>query len=185
MKLKHVVIVAICVCVVNIWGGKLVSDQLDSIEACVNQIPAEKYLARNPISWFVVDGNTIDLGYEGHRWKRVLFIDGKGDLIGDFTRAEVIEPNCPVWGCPEVELCVTCDPHWDENYVLDFIDDTISYAEALTITCGDGNEVVIDLSGDEVKVIGATEEGARIFFNEYLKGMMDNYCKSKCKDKDE
>lgn len=51
--------------------------------------------------------------------------------------------------------------------------------EKLSIACPSGHEVIIDISGDEVKVTGVSEEGARIFFNELLKPMIDEYIKSK------
>jgi hypothetical protein len=40
------------------------------------------------ISYFVMDGNTIDLGYESVRWQRVLFFDVNGETIGDFTKVK-------------------------------------------------------------------------------------------------
>lgn len=55
-----------------------------TVMACLNRIPAENY--GEQICWFVVDGNTIDLGYEGSRWRNVRFYDGEGRKIGDFTR---------------------------------------------------------------------------------------------------
>jgi len=33
------------------------------------------------------DGSKIDLDYEGKRWKRVIFLDFDGYVIGDFTRS--------------------------------------------------------------------------------------------------
>jgi hypothetical protein len=49
----------------------------------------------------------------------------------------------------------------------------------LTISCEDGNEVIIDWSGKEVVVTGASEEGARLFFEVLLKQSMDEYIESK------
>ena len=43
------------------------------------------------------------------------------------------------------------------------------------ITSADGNEVVIDFSGDEVVVSGANEEGAKLFFEVMLKPIIDDY----------
>lgn len=40
----------------------------------------------DPIHYCHIDANTIDLDYEGQRWKRVIFIDWDDKVIGDFTR---------------------------------------------------------------------------------------------------
>ena len=49
----------------------------------------------------------------------------------------------------------------------------------MTISCEDGNDVIIDYSGDKVVVTGASEEGAKIFFEGMLKPLMDAYLESK------
>ena len=48
----------------------------------------------------------------------------------------------------------------------------------ISISCENGNKVVIDYGGDEVVVTGANEEGAKIFF-EYVKKYMDAYLEAK------
>ena len=52
----------------------------------------------------------------------------------------------------------------------------------LVIYAEGGGEVLIDCSGDEVKVTGATEEGAKIFFEQLLKPMVDEYIAEKLKN---
>ena len=49
---------------------------------------------------------------------------------------------------------------------------------SVTITCESGKEVIIDCGGDEVVVTGANEEGAKIFFEELLKPLVDDYINS-------
>jgi hypothetical protein len=55
----------------------------------------------------------------------------------------------------------------------------INTSSNITITCENGKEVLIDLSGDEVKVTGASEEGAKIFFELMLKPIIDDYLRRK------
>lgn len=49
----------------------------------------------------------------------------------------------------------------------------------ITISCGNGKQLVIDYGGGEVKVAGASEEGAKIFFEQMLKPIIDEYLRSK------
>jgi hypothetical protein len=73
----------------------------------------------------------------------------------------------------------------DANQVVDIAYD-VAYIDitdfepppSLAIVCKNGNEVVIDYGGDEVKVTGACEEGAKVFFEEMLKPLVDDYLAS-------
>lgn len=56
-----------------------------------NHKGVRQYTHARPISYFIIDGNIIDLGYESNRWKQVLFFDANDSLIGDFTRAKFKE----------------------------------------------------------------------------------------------
>jgi len=58
----------------------------------------------------------------------------------------------------------------------------VTPAPKVEIFCQHGENVKIDASGDEVVVTGASEEGARIFFTEILKPMIDNYMAQKKKE---
>ena len=93
-------------CIVGIWilaiGGcddKSISDQVAKVD--YSYIPWKDKggsieLQSEPapqMSYFVVDGNTIDLGHESHRWHRVLFFNKQGLLIGSFTKNEDLEPS--------------------------------------------------------------------------------------------
>lgn len=57
--------------------------------------------------------------------------------------------------------------------------DVIELPSKITMSCGNGKELVIDYGGDEVKVTGASEEGAKIFFEQMLKPVIDDYLRSK------
>lgn len=61
------------------------------------------------ICYFVVDGNTIDLGYEGERWRRVMFYDDNDLMIGEFTRNSP-EVRALLASTP-CELCDTLQVH--------------------------------------------------------------------------
>ena len=63
-------------------------------------------------------------------------------------------------------------------YVVDVNLFTFEPCTQISISCENGNDVIIDFSGDEVVVAGASEEGAKVFF-EYVKDYMDAYLESK------
>ena len=74
----------------------------------------------------------------------------------------------------------------DPNDVtIEFIDDPnwmeleIGWTTAMTICPESGDCIEIDYGGDEVKVTGATEEGAVMFFEHLLKPYIDEYIESK------
>lgn len=61
---------------------------------------------------------------------------------------------------------------------------TLEPCTKITISCENGEGVIIDYGGDEVVVTGASEEGAKIFF-EYVKNYMDAYLESKMDEPNE
>ena len=80
-------------------------------------------------------------------------------LLVLFCGTTVADPN-------DVELLLDPDTWW-----------VYGYATTLTFCPVDGNDVVIDYGGNEVK--GANEEGAKLFFEHFLKPYIDKYIKSK------
>ncbi len=52
----------------------------------------------------------------------------------------------------------------------------------LVIIAENGDEVLITVDSNGVDVIGATREGARIFFEEYLKPIADEYIRVNCEN---
>lgn len=100
------------------------------------------------------------------------------------------EPNFPVeirWAEPnepnlaEIEDTTVIDPN---SITLLYTGPTLksSIYYPIVITCENGKEVRIELAGDEVKITGACEEGAKIFFEELLKPLVDDYIRDKLKN---
>lgn len=52
------------------------------------------------------------------------------------------------------------------------------YCCDIAIYCTDGNKVLIETHGSEIKVTGASEEGARMFFEVMLQDCIDQYIES-------
>ncbi len=107
-------------CIAGIWALAVFGLSEDSVDVVAQ--PTDSYIPwknmsgsielisepTSPMSYFVADGNTIDLGYEAHRWKRVLFIDDKGNLIGDFTKASDITTSCAAYHGKGFPICPVC-----------------------------------------------------------------------------
>ena len=144
-------------------------------------------------------GNQIYLAgyYSSHRDELVncAGCDRVWIIAGDSL--EIVEPNdlpVPRMECKPIEPTeldtseyITIGPN-DPNIVDGYytydpnLYVTVGFYEPctkMTITCEGGDEVVIDYGGDEVVVTGASEEGAKIFFEGMLKPLMDAYLESK------
>ena len=70
------------------------------------------------------------------------------------------------------DVTAETEDNWIEITTCSTVD--LSYT-SLVFTIEDGNDLVIDFSGDEVVVTGATHESAKLFFEHMLKPYVDAY----------
>jgi len=99
--------------------------------------------------------------------------------------------NCSMYGCDGTcRMCDPTNPKWkkppakpnevDQGTLYDLA--IIEPSSSMIIYTDSGKEVVIDYGGAEVTVIGACEEGAKVFFEQLLKPICDYYMRDSLKD---